>query len=424
MSLGHPSQLGTLLIQRLDTLFGLTQSQQVNLSTGARPDAVFPTEKSHPGPALKNPGTRPLPNAQGSTGRAQSAQQASDQARGPAGRAAQTAQPHQSIQTNFGRTAQLILQLLHQQPQAQGLHARQPLLSAAQHAALSQSAQSASASSANQPLSQTIQHLLSNELRHSGLFYESQLLRHMQGQLPNKNPLLQQPQNQGPQSSANQSARATAHGSQTGGTTGGAAQASAQPSPPTTTAEGLRSYLASSSTTQGGQGNPLAAAQTGAQAATAPTTHQSLAALPEHLYPLVRQQLELLATSQLDWRGELWPGAPMHWQLQPIDDDEPSTQAPRQQAEQGWHTHLEIHLPQMGRLDFQVYWSPAQLRIQIKAQEQTLKVLRGFAPILHERLSPLAQSLQIEFTPPRDPAPTANSAPSATHPPLESSHDY
>src|SRR3546814_4069611 len=40
MSIGGPSPLGTLLVQRLDAVLGVTLSQQANLVTGARPDAV------------------------------------------------------------------------------------------------------------------------------------------------------------------------------------------------------------------------------------------------------------------------------------------------------------------------------------------------------------------------------------------------
>ncbi|HUG58265.1 MAG TPA: flagellar hook-length control protein FliK, partial [Candidimonas sp.] len=40
MSIGGPSALGTLLVHRLDSVLGTTLSQQANLVSGARPDAV------------------------------------------------------------------------------------------------------------------------------------------------------------------------------------------------------------------------------------------------------------------------------------------------------------------------------------------------------------------------------------------------
>lgn len=127
MTAGGPSSLGTLLIQRLDSLLGLTQSQQLNLSAGARPDAVTPTEKSHPGQPLRNPGKKPLATAQ------QRATQARATGHSPLERSLTStpnAQPPQSsIQTHFGRTAHFILQLFEQLPQAPGLHSPQPLLS-------------------------------------------------------------------------------------------------------------------------------------------------------------------------------------------------------------------------------------------------------------------------------------------------------
>src|SRR3546814_12737062 len=46
MSVGGSSPLGTLLVQRLDAALGTTLSQQANLVTGARPDAV--TQAANP----------------------------------------------------------------------------------------------------------------------------------------------------------------------------------------------------------------------------------------------------------------------------------------------------------------------------------------------------------------------------------------
>ncbi len=46
MSIGGPSALGTLLVHRLDSVLGTTLSQQANLVSGARPDAV--SQPGHP----------------------------------------------------------------------------------------------------------------------------------------------------------------------------------------------------------------------------------------------------------------------------------------------------------------------------------------------------------------------------------------
>src|SRR5690554_6446215 len=46
MSVGGPSPLGTLLVQRLDAALGTTLSAQANVVSGARPDAV--SQPGHP----------------------------------------------------------------------------------------------------------------------------------------------------------------------------------------------------------------------------------------------------------------------------------------------------------------------------------------------------------------------------------------
>lgn len=351
MSLGSPSQLGTLLIQRLDTLLGITQSQQVNLSSGARPDAVLPTERNFPGSALKNPGARPLPESPGSANRAGRARQqtATQPDTQPSGHRPSSSAPAPSIQTHLGKTAQYILQLIQQYPQppvTQGRHSLLPAppgptaqSAAAQTAATAPSASmpSASAPSTAAPsgapqiatpavmptaataaeLTQQLYGALRQEVQTSGLFYESLLSRHLQGQLPNDELLHQQPQNQ----------------------------------------------------------------------------------QPENLSALVRQQLELLATGQWEWRGELWPGASLYWQLQPADDESAHPERPDADSERSWKTHLALQLPRLGELKLNVLWSPQKLRLQAQATESTLSLLRPFIPHLQERLTPWAETLEIQLQP-------------------------
>lgn len=55
MSVGGPSPLGTLMVQRVEAALGVTLAQQANLATGARPDAVTqPSQPDKVDPA-KNP---------------------------------------------------------------------------------------------------------------------------------------------------------------------------------------------------------------------------------------------------------------------------------------------------------------------------------------------------------------------------------
>lgn len=340
MSLGSPSQLGTLLIQRLDTLLGITQSQQVNLSSGARPDAVLPTERNFPGAALKNPGARPLPERPGNANRAerarhQPATQPDAQSAGPRPAAAA---PAPSIQTHLGQTAQYILQLIQQYPQppvTQGRHSLlpPPSTSAAQPAPAQPAAANPAAPQTAAPsttttlttgpeLGQQLYGALRQEVQSSGLFYESLLSRHFQGQLPHAELLQQQPQNQ----------------------------------------------------------------------------------QPENLSALVRQQLEFLATGQWEWRGELWPGASLYWQVQPTDDEGAQSDASTSDRQRSWKTQLALQLPRLGALKLNILWSPQKLQLQARAAESTLSLLRPFIPHLQKRLAPWAETLEIQLQPLNDEA--------------------
>lgn len=339
MNPGGPSSLGTLLIQRLDTLLGLTQSQQVNLSSGARPDAVFPAEKGHPGRALQNPGAQPLPQAKKRATQARATTQSGTQHTTQEHR--QQSNPQRSIQTHFGRTANLILQLLEQQPQAPALQSGQSLLAhprqntpiqqlmQAHQPAQPQAATQTQQTTQTSPIdSSEVQQVLRNELLRSGLFYESLLRQNLQGKQQDKNLLRQQPQNLFQQTSA--------------------ALSFEQQEP------------------------------------------------PEPLRPLVRQQFELLATHQWEWRGELWPGVEMLWHYQ-AKNNEYEPESHQQNSQQGWNSRIQLKFPIGDQMEIGIQWSRTQLDIKITATTQRLEYLKPYTELLYERLRNLNPNPRIQW---------------------------
>lgn len=90
------------------------------------------------------------------------------------------------------------------------------------------------------------------------------------------------------------------------------------------------------------------AAQPTANAASAhpqPTADNPIAA---ELTPLVRQQLDALATQNFVWQGQVWPGQQMHWEIEEERGDRP----PAEDAEpQQWLTRLKLTLPGLGGID-------------------------------------------------------------------------
>lgn len=105
--------------------------------------------------------------------------------------------------------------------------------------------------------------------------------------------------------------------------------------------------------------NRLAAVET-ARAATGPVNVPSLpdtvgSSDQKPLNPvhaLLSQQLQVLESPQFVWRGEVWPGHPLEWQLRQETDPEQGHASPggANDTETGWESRLKLSLPQLGTL--------------------------------------------------------------------------
>ncbi|MCM3532601.1 flagellar hook-length control protein FliK, partial [Cytobacillus oceanisediminis] len=88
--------------------------------------------------------------------------------------------------------------------------------------------------------------------------------------------------------------------------------------------------------------------------------------------PLVRQQLDALATDQFRWTGEAWPGARLDWTIEP---DEPGHRAPRGGGDDdagdgiAWRTRLTLTLPSLGTVDAELVLNGAQLVARLRANQ-------------------------------------------------------
>lgn len=69
------------------------------------------------------------------------------------------------------------------------------------------------------------------------------------------------------------------------------------------------------------------------------------------MHALLTQQLQVLESPQFAWRGELWPGQTLEWQLrQEIDPEQGHAHADASDDATGWESHLKLSLPQLGKL--------------------------------------------------------------------------
>ncbi|WP_420177643.1 flagellar hook-length control protein FliK [Kerstersia gyiorum] len=193
----------------------------------------------------------------------------------------------------------------------------------------------------------------------------------------------------------------------------------------------------------------LAGADRGAPPAAAVLAGQGGTPLaPEHAM-LVRQQLEVLATQTWQARGEAWPGAPMHWEIQrdamPAllpelpgregnDDDgndgndgnageEEAGKASAESSASAWRTRLRLQLPHLGEVNVALSLRGMQCELQFESASHE-SVLHQASPMLQQRLAAAGLdilSLDVQQAGPMasmarqaEAAETAEAAPAAT----------
>lgn len=70
--------------------------------------------------------------------------------------------------------------------------------------------------------------------------------------------------------------------------------------------------------------------------------------IPQDLVPLVRQQLDGLASNNFAWQGQIWPGQQMWWEI----GENPERQQNDSPAQgKAWQSRLKLALPSLGGID-------------------------------------------------------------------------
>ena len=120
--------------------------------------------------------------------------------------------------------------------------------------------------------------------------------------------------------------------------------------------------------------------------------------LANPMHTLLTQQLQVLESPQLAWRGELWPGHMLEWQIrQGVDPqkDDPSTALAHKEKD-GWESHLKLTLPQLGTLNVFINLDANQafsIRM-VPEQANTAPLLQHNQPRLIEQLAAAGCTLQ------------------------------
>lgn len=125
----------------------------------------------------------------------------------------------------------------------------------------------------------------------------------------------------------------------------------------------------------------LAAASSDPQAQTLATVHPAAV-------PIVRQQLDALATDQFRWTGEAWPGARLDWTIEP---DEPGNRGARGGGDDAgdgiaWRTRLTLTLPSLGTVDAELVLNGEQLVARLRANQTGADRLARNEAALRQRL--------------------------------------
>ena len=134
---------------------------------------------------------------------------------------------------------------------------------------------------------------------------------------------------------------------------------------------------------------------------TATTTDTNGLKTAQVLHPdtsqLVNLQLNALDQPRVQWRGEVWPGQQMEWEVR--DDGHPAKDAQRgaQQDEENrnWQSTVRFDLPTLGKVSATINLVGDRVQMQVRvANPVTANTLRSFGPRLSEALDAAGSRLE------------------------------
>ncbi|CAM8751481.1 Flagellar hook-length control protein-like C-terminal domain-containing protein [Burkholderia pseudomallei] len=178
-----------------------------------------------------------------------------------------------------------------------------------------------------------------------------------------------------------------------GGADEGAAASGRAPTNAAAPARSVDAYaaLADADGKPGAPSAQTALARAGMPPTGADTPASIAASLHAATLPIVRQQLDLLATDQFRWIGEAWPGARLDWTIEP--DEQHGRERPAPDADfpdaRGWRTRLTLALPSLGTIDAELVLNGEQLAARLRASEAGAARLAPHGEALRARLQAL-----------------------------------
>jgi hypothetical protein len=254
----------------------------------------------------------------------------------------------------------------------------------------------------------------------SGLFYEAHLAAWLVGQL-SPAALANEPQNQlladsplppgwsaddgdasARSASPSGAAEAASRGAPNGQAAGAESSSASHAMPSILTAQAARlvagEVLASSVSDLNGQSAHAglhSALPQAADGAASQSPQTMAAAVHPATVPLVRQQLDLLATGQFRWTGEAWPGARLDWTIEQDGDEwDRSGGGLASEDDQPWRTRLTLSLPTLGTVDAELTLTGMRLTARVQASPRGAARLATQGDGFRQRLAAAGIELQ------------------------------
>lgn len=106
----------------------------------------------------------------------------------------------------------------------------------------------------------------------------------------------------------------------------------------------------------------------------AASTEEKMPNIPEHLQPLVQQQINVLETRQVVWQGNIWPGQAMQWEINEENSPTPATENQKQ-----WTTQIHLDLPNLGMVSATLCFSSVGLSLKLNVGSAATRTALGNA---------------------------------------------
>jgi hypothetical protein len=106
------------------------------------------------------------------------------------------------------------------------------------------------------------------------------------------------------------------------------------------------------------------------------------------LHALLTQQLQVLETPAFVWKGELWPGQHLEWQVLREQTDERAAHLATDDTPPGWQSQLKLTLPRLGALTVTLRLDRnSTLKLDVTTTSSTASLLQQHQSQLAERLT-------------------------------------